>query len=227
MGESAHRASMDRVQRALAPCLIDAGFKARGRTFNRRTSDGLVQVLRLWMGPFDPPGTEEVPGLRESLYGRFMVELGVYVPEVDAFYNGGTPAFVQDYHCCIRSRLARRGKTEKERWWPLTGEEFVVNEVRERIRKDGLRFLERFRSRDSILREWPKHGVGMEEAARPSRIVAAFIRAGRGEKAIARRLLEEQARSEIPGHAEHVQELATHLGLGELGVTGGATNSDS
>ena len=41
------------------------------------------------MGSFDPPGTTHIPGLRENLYGRFTVNLGVYVPEVARNHGGG------------------------------------------------------------------------------------------------------------------------------------------
>jgi hypothetical protein len=74
--------SLDGLQAKLRPVLKDYGFRARGRTFNRTTSDGLTQVVNLQMGRFDPPGTTYVPGLRDNLYGKFTVNLGAFVPEV-------------------------------------------------------------------------------------------------------------------------------------------------
>ena len=41
---------------------------------------------------FDPPGTVYVPGLTQDLYGKFTVNLGVYVPEVAEYQGGDWPA---------------------------------------------------------------------------------------------------------------------------------------
>src|SRR5436190_21871644 len=80
---------MDGLQAALRPTLQRWGFRGRGRTFNRTTQDGLTQVITFQMGSFDPPGTTHIPGLRENMYGRFTINLGVYVPEVARHQAGG------------------------------------------------------------------------------------------------------------------------------------------
>jgi Domain of unknown function (DUF4304) len=86
--------------------LAEYGFRARGRVLNRRTSDRLTEVVQIQMGSFDPPGTTYVPGLRENRYGKFTINLGVFVPEV-AERQGQKPpnSFVREYHCCVRTRL--------------------------------------------------------------------------------------------------------------------------
>ena len=63
--------TLDELQAKLRPALNDWGFRARVRAFNRATSDGLTEVVKLQMGRFDPPGTTYFPGLRENLYGKF------------------------------------------------------------------------------------------------------------------------------------------------------------
>ena len=65
--------TLDELQAKIRPALKERGFRARGRAFNRTTSDGLTEVVRLQMGSFDPPGTAYIPGLRENLYGKFTV----------------------------------------------------------------------------------------------------------------------------------------------------------
>src|SRR5690606_24175664 len=87
--KSAEVAAMDVIQRGVRPLLKEAGFRGSGRTFNRGTPDGLTQVVRFQMGSFDPPGTTDIPGLRENRYGWFTVNLGVYVPEVAKHHGGG------------------------------------------------------------------------------------------------------------------------------------------
>jgi len=58
------------------------------------------------MGASDPPGTTDIPGLRETRHGLFTINLGVYVPEVARHHiGGGAKAWIQDFHCCVRTRL--------------------------------------------------------------------------------------------------------------------------
>jgi hypothetical protein len=42
--------TLDRLQAKLRAFLKDQEFRARGRTFNRKTSDGLIQVVQIQMG---------------------------------------------------------------------------------------------------------------------------------------------------------------------------------
>jgi hypothetical protein len=74
--------TLDELQGKLRSALAEYGFRARGRVLNRRTSDGMTEVVQIQMGSFDPPGTTYVPGLRENRYGKFAINLGVFVPEV-------------------------------------------------------------------------------------------------------------------------------------------------
>jgi hypothetical protein len=54
--------TLDELQAKLRPALKERGFRAHGRAFNRLTSDGLTEVVRVQMGSFDPPGTIPIPG---------------------------------------------------------------------------------------------------------------------------------------------------------------------
>ena len=76
--------NLDAILLDLKPFLKEREFRVRARAFNRTTIDGLTQVVQFQMGSFQPPGTQEIPGLRPNLYGRFTVNLGVYVPESQA-----------------------------------------------------------------------------------------------------------------------------------------------
>ena len=64
----------------VAPVMKANGFRKRRHSFNRGARDGIVHHLSFQMGAFDPPGTVEIPGLRPNLYGKFTVNLGVFVP---------------------------------------------------------------------------------------------------------------------------------------------------
>jgi hypothetical protein len=215
MTKSDFAKQMDQIQRALRPLLKREGYRVRGRTFNRTTPDGLVQVINLQMGSFDPPGTTYIPGLRENLYGKFAVNLGVYVPEV-ALYQGGREArsFVQDYNCCIRTRL-RTTEPVKDIWWTVRATDDVVSDVTKELLNQGVPFLERFDSRDKILHEL--RGLTENIFLSPPRIVCAIILAARGDAEDARSLLQAQSKeTRNPRHPEYVRGLAQRLGLGNL-----------
>lgn len=214
MTKSAYAEAVDEIQRALRPVFKDRGFKVKGRTFNRTTEDGLVQVVGLQMGASDPPGTTYFPGLRENLHGLFTVNLGVYVPDVARHHLGGeAKSWVQDYHCCVRARLAEACGEDRDLWWPAQSDDTVLGDVVRRLEVGGFPFLERYATRDKLLNEWS----GLSESEHlggPPRIVMAIILAERGELERARELLSLQAlETRNPGHPAYVKELARRLGV--------------
>ena len=84
MAKSEPAIQMDEVQKQLYHSLTERGYRAKARTLSRTTPEGLIHVINFQMGRFDPPGTNYIPWLREKLYGRFTVNIGVHVPEVYA-----------------------------------------------------------------------------------------------------------------------------------------------
>lgn len=89
--------TLDAIQDALQPLFRQYGFRKRGRSYNSSCSDGIVQVINFQMGQY-PIGKYEIPGLRENLYGWFTVNLGVYLPAVEAIETGGkAKKFYQAY----------------------------------------------------------------------------------------------------------------------------------
>jgi hypothetical protein len=169
------------------------------------------------MGSFDPPGTTYIPGLRENLYGRFTVNLGVYVPEVARHHGGGEAGkVVQDYHCCVRARLGELGPENADMWWLLSPTEALRQEMCDRLSHHALPFLARFQSRDAILLEWAAVDNN-QFAGSPPRIVKAIILRERGRTEEARALLAAQAQeTHNPGHPAYVRALAERLGVGGL-----------
>jgi hypothetical protein len=210
--------AVDKVQRAIRPALKEHGFKVRGRTFNRVTIDGLTQVVNLQMGPSDPPGTTYIPGLRENLYGLFTVNLGVYIPEV-AELQGGGPAksWIQEYYCSIRTRLGPASGSSRDLWWHVGDPVAAVGDIEPLLLSYGLLFLDRFSSRDQILRELDGHGENLEYCAVP-RIVSAIILNKRGQTNEARALMSAQTHESrySRNHPAYVRELADRMGLGAV-----------
>jgi hypothetical protein len=218
LGKSELAETLDRVKAKLRAFLKGQDFRVRGRAFNRETSDGLTQVEHIQMGSFDPPGTTYIPGLRENLYGKFTINLGVYVPEVAEYQGGRVVApFIQEARCCVRARLGTLGPESADVWWAIRRDEGVTDELELRLKRDGLPFLNRFETRDAILEELRGLTAPPFGASSPPRIVCAIILAGKGMTAEARTLLALQAKeTRNPGHPAYVRALAEKLGLGGL-----------
>ena len=208
---------VDGIQSALKGALKEHGFKSRGRTFNRETNDGLTQVINLQMGSFDPPGTTYIPGLRENLHGLFTVNLGIYIPEVAELHGGGTAkTWVQDYNCAIRSRLGPSSGSSRDLWWHARNDTHVIADVQSTLVAYGLRFLDRFESRDKVLSDLAGHAENLKYCSVP-RIVSAIILTKRGQKAEATELMTAQTGETLNrNHPAYVRELALKMGLGEI-----------
>lgn len=211
--------TLDELQARLRPTLKEWGFRARGRAFNRATPDELTEVIQLQMGSFDPPGTTYIPGLRENRYGMFTINLGVFVPEVAEQYGGGaSKSFIQEYHCCVRTRLPLIGPEHRDVWWGVENTDALSQEILQRFTRDALPFFKRFEARDAILHEWLAVAKS-PFAITPPRIVCAIILAQRGRNEEARALLAAQAHETLnPGHPAYVRQLSAKLGLGDLGA---------
>lgn len=214
MAKSELVGAMDGLQQRLTPWLRQHGFRKHGRTLNRTTSEGLTHVVGFQMGSFDPPGTTYISGLRENLYGRFTVNLGIYVPEVARHQGGGeAKKIIHDYNCCIRSRLGR-GANGSECWWTISSSDALADEIRRLLEAEAFPLFRRFERRDQILAEFGNQADNDNLIAVP-RIVCALILLERGERDAAQRLLALQARDQTrnPGHAAYVMDLARRLGI--------------
>jgi hypothetical protein len=166
------------------------------------------------MGPFDPPGTTYIPGLTKNLYGLFTIDLGVFVEEVYECLNGKkAEKFVQDSKCCVRQRLGYVGPEKSDMWWKLEDNVMLEGDMRLRLERDALPFLDQFGSRDAILHEWKDLSRNMG-FSNPPRIVCAIILFHRGEREQARHLLSLQAQeSHNPSHPAYVRSLAERIGI--------------
>ena len=75
---------LDRVQQELLRLVKPLAFRRKGRTFARIVEGDIQQVIALQAGPFEigSPLPAEAAHLRPNLYGKFAVNLGVFVPEM-------------------------------------------------------------------------------------------------------------------------------------------------
>ena len=217
----------DEVLRGLNPLLKESGFKRSGPTFNRRTADGLTHVVNLQISRLEPAGSLSFPNLRQSLYlyGKFTVNLGVYVPEVALFWGPiQEQGFIQEHSCCIRMRLGNVAPEGRDIWWELDPQALPTAEIQMRLARDGLPFLDKFASRDAIPLSLEKPG-GMLGVMLP-RVARAAILAGRGQSNEAHEILQRYIDEKSAGprsvplakHFQLVNEFALRLGLRELNL---------
>ncbi|QCI67313.1 DUF4304 domain-containing protein [Phreatobacter stygius] len=222
MPKSPFAKRLDAVQAELAPLFRLHGFARHGRTFNRQTEDRLIQVVSLQMGQ-PAIGTlallpAELAHLGRDLSGRFTVNLGVHLGEIwDC--NNPRPAGhnLQDHHCQIRARLGELCRMP-DAWWPLDQPSSpLAFDIGRRLVAIGLPFLDRFRCRDDIIRDWVAFNADERLLSSRARVDVAVLLATRGDAAGAVRLLGEQVRATpLKLHADYVRALARKLGLGEL-----------
>ena len=175
MAVSPYVKALDNIQKTLTGFLKPLGFKKKGRTYNRKVADGLVQAVNLQMGQF-PIGEYVIPGVRESHYGRFTVNLGVALPAVRAVESGRAfPAFVQEYECEIRERLTHLVFHE-DTWFDLDHQvEKTANDITRYMDSLGVPFLEEFESYNAVLVILDKRSSLPSSNAGRSSLVGAMI----------------------------------------------------
>ena len=213
---------LDEIQCGIGKALEPLGFKRKGRTFRRETDHEVLQIIAFQAGPFElgPPLPPQVSHLRPDLYGKFTINLGVFVPEIHERTNPpvSMKRVISDAHCSIRTRLPHIGEGEEIWWSILDCADRDIDDITALLMHVGVPFLNRFKTRDLIVRDW------ISENGRIGRLDVAMILLRRGERLGAKRLFADHLRkSEAEGsepyrqnHRRYVHELATRLGLGEL-----------
>lgn len=212
MAKSASTRALDAVQARLATLLKPEGYVRRGRTFRRDAGDGVVQVANLQMRAF----ADDAPATRGGmvLVDRYTVNLGVFVPELQAEATVD-PAAVQEYECPLRMRIGALMDPPHDHWWDLPGD--AGAEAVRVMEERGLPFLRRFGTRDGVVAEWIAFSEANDLLGCPRADVAILL-AGRGEPGRARALLREQrCRAGNPAaHLAWLDALAARLGLEPL-----------
>jgi hypothetical protein len=223
--------AMKEVVAHVQPVLKAAGFRKRTHTFNRTVEPGLVQVIKYQMGPYDPPGLVEIPGLRENLYGLFSVHLGVFVEEawrldVGRFGPDGPPAvkdWVNDYDCQLRRLIDNLAGESLNFMWPLD-DPSVGPAMVEVLHGDAFLWFDRFGSRASILAALESAPTESYEVTGegPDRLLATRMRLGAGDRPRAQQLFDDwvaHCRARVPserhlrGHLDYLADFAGRVGL--------------
>jgi hypothetical protein len=223
--------AMKAVVAQVQPVLKAVGFRKRAHTFNRTVEPGLVQVVTYQMGPYDPPGLVEIPGMRENLYGLFSVHLGVFIDEawrldVGRFGPEGPPAvkdWVNDYDCQLRRLIDNPAGESMNHMWPLD-DPSVGPAMVELLQSNAFVWFDRFGSRAAILAALEEAPTDSYEVTGegPDRLLATRMRLGAGDRQLAQQLFDDwvtdcQARvaseGHVRGHLEYLADFASRVGL--------------
>lgn len=215
-GKSDRAKDLDKIQRKLRPLLQELGFRERGRLFSRITADGLTQILHIWMANFDPPWAKETPGFKSNYYGKFTINLGVFVPEVHKWTKSyPQPKSIRDTSCCMRRCLGTVKTDYTDVWWDIRPDGEFIEDLLRRLRDTAFPFFEHANSRDSILQQCVDSNFDRSDFETPPHIVCAMILFERGDCDAARALLTDHIvnSSHHAGHVEYLQKLMERMGL--------------
>lgn len=191
---------VDEIQSVVAAYLKTLAFRKSGRTFNREREDGIVHVVNLQMGPY-PIGKYVIPGLRENLYGKFAVNLGIRLPCISA--AEGAPSgkkIYREYDCHIRSRLSREVDGRAEEWWSIEGDfGRIGSEIAGLLEKSGIPFFDQFSSYHDVIVFYDRRGVFPFRTDARSALDAALVCRHCGQVQRYEALLQE-AKRRAPDH---------------------------
>jgi hypothetical protein len=210
MPKSNVAATLDEIQKPINDALKKRGFKRTGRTLNRPMPSGLVHVVNFQMGQF-PIGEYLIPGIRESFYGKFAVNLGVVLPCVGRIEHHWEPKRVyQEYDCDVRQRLGALAHEGKDFWWPIQPDVGgVAEDVFRKLHDLGLPFLDRFSSYEEVVREFDREGKLPFSNGGRSALVVAMILHELGDEEEAKRAFQRARTFPTmnPGFAKHVDAI--------------------
>lgn len=214
---------LDEIQSRIADQLKPLGFRKRGRTLRRETDNEVLQIIALQAGPVEigPPSPEPLSHLRQDFFGKFTVNLGVYVPEIHARTNPpvSSSRVISDAYCSIRSRLGHLAEG-KDIWWSIPeSDDSDIDDITAQIIHVALPFLDRFGTRDLIVRDWVAYNE--RSGSNVARLDVAMILLRRGNKVGATQMFQdhikrneaEEPAPHIRNHLEYVRNLAVRLGL--------------
>lgn len=225
--KSIYTERLDYIQQETDRFLKPLGFKQKGRTYNRTMSEGLVHVINFQMGAYEF-SSAILPGIRESMYGRFVINLGVFLPCVHNTEHAKEIKFCKDYYCQIRQRtgILAHGKDI----WLKLGRHYkkTAKTVIQEIDQYGLMFLDIFRTYDDVVRYYDDYGFIPGSNQRRSQFEVSIILFHQGNRQKAFAYLDEIINDEEGGpHHKGFIRYVKHFKLKLLQKASDESQSDA
>lgn len=208
-----YKTRLDSIQKDVHQYLKPLGFKKRGRTFNRETETGLFQVINFQSGQYPIGENYEIPGIRESFYGKFTVNFGVCVEELYLIeFPKKSQPFYQEYDCQIRERLETiLNKTDS--WWQIDSDSAKVsNMIIDGLKAKGFDWFDLFDSREKIIQNWGDYADANSPRAKLD--IALIVQQTDKEKGA--KLIQEyydSVENDRKSHKEYVIDLAKRFDI--------------
>lgn len=147
--KSSIKPTLDKIQSSVHQQLKELGFKKSGRTFRRLYNQSIYQIINFQSGQYPIGKNYEVPGLRESLYGYFTINLGVLEENFFKLLEPEHTGKYHEYHCLIRERLSVLTKG-KDHWWPIIDSAELIKEIQNDLLNAGIKWFEGINSIEHI-----------------------------------------------------------------------------
>ena len=209
MTKSAYVLRLDAIQSAANELLRGHGFRKSGRSHNRTTDKGLIHVVNFQMGEF-PIGDYVIPGIRESSYGTFAVNLGVLLPCIYRLYPFPMPKTVRDGHCSIRSRILNPNGNES--FSLEVGKSPDPSDILTSLRVQAFPFFDQFEAYKDVIAYYRRHNVLPSQNHGRASLEAAVILHELGDTKNASHVFDEAYDSDHKGFKEYVSEVAARFG---------------
>lgn len=198
------------IKKAMSPLFKAWGFVSNGRTFNRKMGDGTIRIAHFVTMP-----------ATSSLYGKFDVELGLYVPEVwnmqHGYYGAKLPKTFGVQDCVVRSIIQPSHAADAtDQQWEALAHPDLLAALHSATEAAVPEFFDRYGDRNSLAAELKKTDMAVPWIFHHAPIVLAMIEAANGQKDSAHARLQaylnglpDDMRSRA--HADYIRDLIARI----------------
>ncbi len=146
------KSQLNIIEKEVFATLKPLGFKKNGRTFNRTSEEGIVQVVNFQSEKHKTEENYFVDGVRENLYGKFVVNLGVCIVSLYKFqFPNENNNYCKEYDCQIRERLGKL-LPGQDYWWTITDDnKRMTDEIIDGLATNGLKWFSGIETKEKII----------------------------------------------------------------------------
>lgn len=211
-----YKAALDEIQSKIFIELKDKGFKKKGRTFNRKVDENIIQVINFQSGKYElKPNKSPAFFIERNLYGKFTINIGVVVlplRKLETKHDDEPKSFYQEYECLVRTRLPMLVSGEDD-WWNIDLKALkTIEDINNIYIPKGLKWLEQINSIDKIIENLGKIGYGCTPRYKFDIALLVWTK----NKEQGHKLCQEYYDSlidEKQGHKNYIKELTKKIGI--------------